>query len=250
MMNLPAVHPRIASQLEVVCQENIWVKKGAEFFRENVGAERDYPYSFVVAQSLTQLRDFFIHGNWAIRNGIVFGDLAFINQVNGGDEWWALKCFEDTWCAFDSISFSPIIQRGLFEDCIASLLALNIEDMPMGERYHQNWWEEDDDPPFDPADIEEEEPDPSALVASEKVTSMLWQDVYADFLCFVHEATMRFKQGDWGDLAQEDQRANELSNGFKMGEYTIPLAIKANGEKRLWIIYDGAVTTVLFPSEY
>ena len=40
---------------------------------------------------MEELRGFFTHGNWALRQGIVYEDLAFVQQVDGGDEWWTLK---------------------------------------------------------------------------------------------------------------------------------------------------------------
>ena len=36
------------------------------------------------------LKLFFEHGNWSIRQGVVYQDLFFCNQVNGGDEWLSL----------------------------------------------------------------------------------------------------------------------------------------------------------------
>lgn len=43
------------------------------------------------APSIKDFADFFSSGNWAIRQGVLFGDLAFIQQVNDSDEWWTPK---------------------------------------------------------------------------------------------------------------------------------------------------------------
>lgn len=249
MMNLPEVAKDVARQLEEVCQNNVWLKRGGIFFQENIGAEEDYNYHFCQASTMKQLRAFFVHGNWAIRNGIVYKDLAFINQVNGGDEWWGLKLFEGVWYAFDSITFSYIIADEEFSQFMKKLDRLTVDDMPTAEISIGGWWN-DDEPPFDPSEIEPDEPDKAALVASERVGEMLWKDEFADFVVFVNEATNRFAVGDWGDLCDEDKRTNTKSNNFKLAEYIIPEAINANGEKKLWVIFDGFVTTILFPSEY
>ena len=56
------------------------------------------------------------------RTGIVYDDLAFIQQVNGGDEWWTLKKAPDGWEAFESWTFGGILERGAeFERAVASM---------------------------------------------------------------------------------------------------------------------------------
>jgi hypothetical protein len=59
----------------------------------------------------------------------------------------------------------------------------------------------------------------------------------------------RHSRGDWGDLDEEDQAANEraLMKGSRLFS-----AYNVAGEKRLWIITeaDRSVTTFLLPGEY
>lgn len=43
--------------------------------------------------------------------GIVYEDLAFVQQVDGGDEWWTLKRTDSGWLAFESWSFGRIVQE-------------------------------------------------------------------------------------------------------------------------------------------
>lgn len=254
-MKLPTVEKEVAKVLERMCQANIWFKRGGAMFVDDPISELDYNYHFCEATTFTQLETFFKHGNWAIRQGIVFGDLAFVNQVNGGDEWWTLKRFDDDWYQFESITFLPIIERGEFKEYVASLLLLSQDDEVFTyTRAEKGRWEgfeevDDEDLPFDPGEIEVDQPVPP-LIASERVGELLHDDRCRDFVCFVNEATDRFKAGDWGDLDEIDQRTNQNSKGFKIGEYAIPEGVAANGEKKVWVIYDGLVTTVLFPSEY
>jgi len=71
----------------------------------------DYRYSFREVSGVDELRDVFMHGNWAIRSGYIYKDLAFVQQVDGGDEWLALKKENGKWKDFESISFGHILKH-------------------------------------------------------------------------------------------------------------------------------------------
>ena len=68
------------------------------------------------------------------------------------------------------------------------------------------------------------------------------------FAKHVTDSFLRFARRDWGEMADEDIKANDWSvdNGARV------LAGYGEGEDRIWIIreHDASVTTVLFPSEY
>lgn len=103
------------------CQENGWLKRGGYDWQDDPWLE-EYPYEFVEAEDVSALRGFLGCGNWAIRTGIVYDDLAFIQQVNGGDEWWTLKKAPVGWEAFESWTFGGILERGTeFERAVASM---------------------------------------------------------------------------------------------------------------------------------
>ena len=72
------------------CQENGWLKVGGFDWQDDPFLE-EYSYEFSRTESLDRLREALGSGNWAIRQGFCYRDLAFIQQVNGGDEWWTLK---------------------------------------------------------------------------------------------------------------------------------------------------------------
>lgn len=91
-------------------------------FEDDPCMEDDYDYEFTQFDDVKELMEFFKHGNWSIRQGAVYKDLAFINQVNGGDEWWTLKKFDGEWINFESITFRRIIKDGEFEDYIDSIV--------------------------------------------------------------------------------------------------------------------------------
>ena len=101
---------RTKRELTDKCQENGWLRRGGYPWQDDPYLE-EYPYEFAKAGSVEELRGFFAHGNWALRQGIVYEDLAFVQQVDGGDEWWTLKRTDSGWLAFESWSFGRIVQE-------------------------------------------------------------------------------------------------------------------------------------------
>lgn len=92
------------------CQENGWLKVGGFDWQDDPFLE-EYPYEFSRTDSVDRLREALGSGNWAIRQGFCYRDFAFIQQVNGGDEWWTLKRDGDAWTGFESWSFGAIAQE-------------------------------------------------------------------------------------------------------------------------------------------
>ena len=92
------------------CQENGWLKVGGFDWQDDPFLE-EYPYEFSRTESVDRLREALGSGNWAIRQGFCYRDLAFIQQVNAGDEWWTLKRDGDAWTSFESWSFGAIAQE-------------------------------------------------------------------------------------------------------------------------------------------
>lgn len=113
------------------CQDNVWIKERGAAFGDDPFLELDSPYSFCKTDDIESLKKHFEHGNWAIRNGIVYKDLVFVNQVDGGDEWWTLKLDPETneYVGFESVSFRTIIKsgEGEFEKYIDRLEKATIE---------------------------------------------------------------------------------------------------------------------------
>ena len=126
---LAPVDSQTAKQLEDKCQENGWLMRGGYDWQDDPYLE-EYPYEFCTASDMESLTSFFEHGNWAIRQGVVFDDLAFIQQVNGGDEWWTLKRDGDGWVDFESVSCGHIIahSRSDFERLVASMRAASTDE--------------------------------------------------------------------------------------------------------------------------
>ena len=74
------------------------------------------------------------------------------------------------------------------------------------------------------------------------------------FTEFIWRCMSRHANGDWGDLCEEDKKANNdaLTHGNDqlLSSFTIPLQ-QPNLPEKLWIIteWDRSCTTVLFPFE-
>lgn len=105
-------------ELWAKCQENGWLKTGGYEFELGNGMigpwgdKHDYVFSAYECYSLLELKNAFLYGNWSIRACFTYKDLAFINQVNAGDEWWALKKQKDgTLQEFDSITMCAVINH-------------------------------------------------------------------------------------------------------------------------------------------
>lgn len=102
-----------ASSLTAKCQENDWVREGGYAWQDDPYLE-EYPYDYLRLEDMEDLRRFFAAGNWALRQGALYEDLAFIQQVDGGDEWWTLVRISENgdaadWLAFESVSFNDTV---------------------------------------------------------------------------------------------------------------------------------------------
>jgi hypothetical protein len=89
-----------------------WIPTWLKFGRENPWIRRasDPPFntqSFYPCVSDDDLLDKFAQGNWCAGQAFYRGDLCFINQSNGGDEWLTIKRN----VPFESISFGHIINK-------------------------------------------------------------------------------------------------------------------------------------------
>ncbi len=85
------------------------------------------------------------------------------------------------------------------------------------------------------------------LVWTRGVNQKIAED--AKFAGFVLDCLKRHGAGGWGDLGDEDKKANDaaLRDGGRLLS-----AYEQKGLPKIWIIteWDRSVTTVLFPDEY
>lgn len=118
------------NKLVELCQRNCWVKWHGLSFEGDPYLELDSPYAFCRFEDISLLKLFFEHGNWSIRQGVLYRDLFFCNQVNGGDEWWTCRYEHKNgmYIPFESISFRTVIKRGYFNELINGMLEATVEE--------------------------------------------------------------------------------------------------------------------------
>lgn len=75
----------------------------------------DYPFDFIKCHRRLDLMNYMSHANWALRQGFVYKDIAFVQQINGGDEYLTfIKKNDWNWIAFDSVSVEKSIEKNQF----------------------------------------------------------------------------------------------------------------------------------------
>ena len=108
--------------LSAVCDKNPWLGNYLEY------PDYDYGYTFEELANMETLMDRMEHGNWSIRTGFIYESLAFVQQVNGGDEWLTLrKTAPGEWESFESISMEHIL-RSRGEDDFAEYVGKLAEE--------------------------------------------------------------------------------------------------------------------------
>ena len=120
--------PELLRSLVKTCQKNPWLKTGGVGFDDGLYCEHDYGWHLSRFVDPLMLRDFFEHGNWAIRAAVTYQDLIFVNQVNGGDEWLTIKIVGDQLIPFESITFGPSIERGEFSALLERLHVATLDE--------------------------------------------------------------------------------------------------------------------------
>ena len=79
--------------------------------------------SFAECADAAELAARLTHGNWCLGQAFFFGDLCFIQQVGGGDEWLVIK--ENV--AFESASCAHMIAGGTFGEFLSRIGAATLE---------------------------------------------------------------------------------------------------------------------------
>lgn len=122
-----------AASLAAACLKNRWITRGIEPDLRNTPPTKHF--SFLNSDCLTSLRAYLRSGSKRIREGIVFGRLAFVQQVDMGDEWLVLRrefdgeTGESCWVPIESYSFERITKSDArFECAIRALEDADIYD--------------------------------------------------------------------------------------------------------------------------
>lgn len=121
-------------KLASACLMNRWLVSGIAPEKRNASPEQYF--SFLESDSLDDLLEYFRSGLHGIREGIVHRGLAFVQQVDLGDEWLVLRrefdpdSGEAIWVPFESYSFERVIRsRARFECAITALLDMDRYDI-------------------------------------------------------------------------------------------------------------------------
>lgn len=113
--------PNETEELIKKCQENLWLKKGGIPFEDDDLSEEEYGYHFRRCERRMDLMNAISDVSWAIRDGFVYKNMAFIQQVNGGDEYWTLIHDGDKWIDYESVTFRPSIENDRFYTLVDEL---------------------------------------------------------------------------------------------------------------------------------
>lgn len=114
-------------RLALACLKNRWLSRGISMDHHNT-TPLIQKFSFYNSDSLEGLYEYFRSGPHGIREGVVFQDLAFVQQVDMGDEWLVLKRDFDSetgeafWQPIESYSFDRIIESKPRFECAISAL--------------------------------------------------------------------------------------------------------------------------------
>ena len=76
-----------------------------------------------------ELKKFFKFGNWCLGQGVIYKNLFFLQQVNGGDEWATHRINDKEVFQFDSVSFMPIIKDNEFKGYTNRILKATEEEL-------------------------------------------------------------------------------------------------------------------------
>ena len=114
-------------KLAAACLKNRWLSRGITIDHHNT-TPLIQKFSFLNSESLEGLLEYFRSGPHVIREGVVYRDLAFVQQVDMGDEWLVLKREFDSetgeafWLPFESYSFDRIVESSARFECAVSAL--------------------------------------------------------------------------------------------------------------------------------
>ena len=109
------------------CEGNHWLStKGEDEYSDY--PSNDYCFSFYTCNTVKELKEAIRYGNWSIRQGFIYKDLAFINQVNAGDEWLTVKSDGSEYHSFESCSFRFFDKVDEFEDFINCMTKATVKE--------------------------------------------------------------------------------------------------------------------------
>lgn len=116
------------SILVEACLKNRWLSRGIPCDEASCLASCCDRFHMLAAESFDQLREYFRESLYGIREGVVYQNLAFVQQVDMGDEWLVLRlCFdeetgENYWVPFESYTMKNAIESPARFECAITAL--------------------------------------------------------------------------------------------------------------------------------
>lgn len=83
-----------------------------------VEADRLNRGSLIFIDDPIELEKFFSYAAWMLGQGVIYKNLFFLNQVDGGDEWATYKITDEEIFQFESLTCNAIIRDGEFQDLL------------------------------------------------------------------------------------------------------------------------------------
>jgi len=107
----------------------IWTNEGLNNVKIKEAVDPPFTKEMLIeCQSLEELEAYFKKGSWFLGQGFYYQTLCFINTIDCGDEWLAIK-----WeVPFETITFSGIIKSGGFKRYLERLLNATKEELLWG----------------------------------------------------------------------------------------------------------------------
>lgn len=115
------LNEELCESLRRKCRENAWLKSAADDEANDDGHGR-LALEVGFAVSLEEAESFLSAAGHSVGDAVIWEDIAFVQQVDNGDEWWVLKLDAgDRWQQCESISVGPMLEAGALDSYLASL---------------------------------------------------------------------------------------------------------------------------------
>jgi len=120
--------------------QNPWASGQADLEYGNPIVEEDRlnKNSCSVIDDSKTLKEFFKAGNWCLGQAVIYKNLCFIQQVDGGDEWLTIKRFSNGKVKdFESVSFERMIKDREFNGYLKAILKAKLYKKIYNKKEHQ-----------------------------------------------------------------------------------------------------------------
>lgn len=122
-----------AKQWDIDREDIVAAAKTTRFMSLGTHPEELYPWEMAYCENLDDVLYNIKDDYWTIRTCFVWENLAFIQQVDGGDEWLALRKSDGIWAPFESLSIGHMIENHGIDGTRAYMESLSQPSEPQME---------------------------------------------------------------------------------------------------------------------